>query len=559
MDDQLNRLLLETSGDPERITDLLQAIAIELSESSEAAGTMVEPVLENFYLAMNLAAKLCQTTADKSRLEAIVENMPMAMLIVSPEKIIQAANLRARHLLDTAEFIAANANKLSVLNSQSRDQLAELFKQYSVIKAQPLSPAAFNLASLSGDSIVQGYLYQQNRYDFELRKHVVDLCVLFNDNQTSFDSDCINSYIKHYKLSGAEAFILHALVAGKSLNQIANERFVSIHTVRTQVKTMLRKTETSRQNDMVQRALAFVAVVSDNASGLPRINESSLFTLKDGRQLAYFDSGGDFESVIVHCHGMFTCRLDPLEPETFAAAKVRLIIPDRPGYGLSDPVDHCGFTDWADDLIELMDGLSIHRFSIMAGDFSSAYALAVAYKQPHRVDKVLLLEGAAPVDADLTQYEADIPAYYRATFFAVRKLPKLVYKASYVAYSHFSRDPGKALNRFLDIIGEDNCRVIRKPDIYAKLSQAVAEASRQGVVAIASNQVLMFSDWKFPIHGISNPVLMVVGEADPLARYHKVRLQQSLSNTTVISVPGKGWAGMMYEEMPTILQQWQRL
>ena len=86
MDDQLNRLLLETSGDPERITDLLQAIAIELSESSEAAGTMVEPVLENFYLAMNLAAKLCQTTADKSRLEAIVENMPMAMLIVSPEK-----------------------------------------------------------------------------------------------------------------------------------------------------------------------------------------------------------------------------------------------------------------------------------------------------------------------------------------------------------------------------------------------------------------------------------------------------------------------------------------
>jgi pimeloyl-ACP methyl ester carboxylesterase len=44
---------------------------------------------------------------------------------------------------------------------------------------------------------------------------------------------------------------------------------------------------------------------------------------------------------------------------------VRLISPDRPGIGLSDPQPDRTIRDWADDIADLLDQLGVDRFAVM--------------------------------------------------------------------------------------------------------------------------------------------------------------------------------------------------
>jgi DNA-binding NarL/FixJ family response regulator len=59
-----------------------------------------------------------------------------------------------------------------------------------------------------------------------------------------------------YGLSQAEARLACSLMEGKSLRETADERGVTIHTVRTQLKSILDKTNTSRQGELVRLLLA---------------------------------------------------------------------------------------------------------------------------------------------------------------------------------------------------------------------------------------------------------------------------------------------------------------
>lgn len=557
----LKRLLLEASAEPERITELLTAISMELSQTRDTASPEVDTLLEDFYLALNLAEKICQASADKSRLESIVQNMPMAMLIVSGDLSLQGCNDRAQAFLERGSHLILDGNRIRAQNLNTHQQLEDIVTRYATPRAQSLPPTALNLPASNNatEEVVQCYVYQQSRFDLDQQHHTSDICLLLNDVQGTFQTDCIKQYAQHHNLTPAETETLELLSNGKTLNEIAELRNVSINTARTQLKVILKKTGAKRQSNLIQQALGYASTATNLTDSLPKVSESLIYTLEDGRQVSYFDSGGNSESIIVHCHGMFTSRLDPLDPNAFHNTNTRLIIPDRPGYGLSDPLPNHTITDWVDDLLQLMDGLAVDRFTLLAADFSSAYALAVASLAPDRVNNIILLEGATPVNRDVAKYETAIPVYYKTIFFAAQKIPKVVHKATYVAYALFSKDPEKALERFVGIIGEDNAQTIRKPSIFPKMVTAIVEAQRQGIHSIICNQMLMFTDWGITFESVRCPVLMIVGEGDSLACYHKERLQKTLPNPITVSMPGKGWASMLYEEMETVLQNWYEL
>lgn len=61
---------------------------------------------------------------------------------------------------------------------------------------------------------------------------------------------------ERYGLTHAEAQLVSLLCAGRSLENVATHRNVSIHTVRSQLKQVFAKTETSRQGELVAQVLA---------------------------------------------------------------------------------------------------------------------------------------------------------------------------------------------------------------------------------------------------------------------------------------------------------------
>jgi DNA-binding NarL/FixJ family response regulator len=54
-----------------------------------------------------------------------------------------------------------------------------------------------------------------------------------------------------YSLSPAEAAVLRGLVDGKDLKELAAERQTSVNTVRNQVSSLLDKTSTSSQRELI--------------------------------------------------------------------------------------------------------------------------------------------------------------------------------------------------------------------------------------------------------------------------------------------------------------------
>jgi pimeloyl-ACP methyl ester carboxylesterase len=119
----------------------------------------------------------------------------------------------------------------------------------------------------------------------------------------------------------------------------------------------------------------------------------SYFPLPDGAQLYYDDLGGGPALLLLHAGWGRYVNWFYSQMEAFA--RYRLIIPDRRGYGRSTPVDHLP-TDYhthnADDMLALLDGLSIPQAVLWGHSDGAVIAAWMALKEPDRV-RAMILEG----------------------------------------------------------------------------------------------------------------------------------------------------------------------
>lgn len=68
---------------------------------------------------------------------------------------------------------------------------------------------------------------------------------------------------QRYGISKTEAEVLKYVAEGMSLNEIAATRNVSIHTVRCQAKSIMHKTHTKRQSELILMVHSDSALSSD--------------------------------------------------------------------------------------------------------------------------------------------------------------------------------------------------------------------------------------------------------------------------------------------------------
>ena len=120
-------------------------------------------------------------------------------------------------------------------------------------------------------------------------------------------------------------------------------------------------------------------------------------TLPDGRRMTYADLGDPADPVVLECVGTPQSRLPyPGQAELAARLGVRLLVPDRPGVGGSDPLPGRTLTDWPADAAALLDALGIDRFALCGGSGGGPYAVACGVLLADRVSAVALLAPAEP-------------------------------------------------------------------------------------------------------------------------------------------------------------------
>lgn len=117
-------------------------------------------------------------------------------------------------------------------------------------------------------------------------------------------------------------------------------------------------------------------------------------TLNDGLRLHYLDSGSGDAVLFIHGSGPGASGHSNFKQNypVFAAAGHRVLVPDLPGYGLSDkPETDYTLDFFVEAMFGLLDSLDIQRCTLVGNSLGGAIAIKMALDQPQRIARLVLM------------------------------------------------------------------------------------------------------------------------------------------------------------------------
>jgi pimeloyl-ACP methyl ester carboxylesterase len=278
-----------------------------------------------------------------------------------------------------------------------------------------------------------------------------------------------------------------------------------------------------------------------------------LFRLSDGRRLAYTERGDPDGVPIIHQHGMPGSRLDhEADSDFYRALGVRVITPDRPGYGLSDPSPGRTLLDWPADVAELADSLRLRRFGITALSGGGIYALACAAAIPDRLIGVVVTGCPGPMQRKGAL--AGMRLLSGAGIWLAARAPRMVEAAATLLAGIVRRHP----RFFVDQSKRDKPPVDRRwmsiPSVSAGAVDTLREAMRAGAWGYIQDLRVLSRPWDFALADVKVPVQLWHGDQDTVIPLHHGRyLAAHIAKATLRICPGEAHM-LMWNHVAEILQ-----
>ena len=220
----------------------------------------------------------------------------------------------------------------------------------------------------------------------------------------------------------------------------------------------------------------------------------SAIRLRDGRRLQSLEIGKSDGSPIFHFHGSGSSRLEVLTVQAVAEhLGVRLVSLDRPGIGGSDERRGYRLLDWPDDVVEVADQLGIERFAVEGFSGGAPFALACAYKIPHRLTAFGMISPATGPFIRLAGSFA-----LRTEVWILVHLPWLV-RALFRLSMRLSGTDAASLEQKLvragARLGEADHQLLSRPEIRKAFAQSTAEWFRQATDAATTDGIVYSRPW----------------------------------------------------------------
>ena len=237
--------------------------------------------------------------------------------------------------------------------------------------------------------------------------------------------------------------------------------------------------------------------------------------LPDGRDLAYTEQGDPQGTPLLFIHGNPGSRYSVHPDETIAEKLgVRVITPDRPGYGRSSFQPGRVLLDFPDDISALADALGIEKFRIFGVSAGGPYVAACAYALPDRIVEAAIVSGLAPLNRP-GALDGMLPAW-QAAYQLSQKLPERALRGLLWLQSQATRrNPQGALDSMARILSEEDRALLADLRFRANILERQQEAVRQGVRGWAREAKILVSPWGFDLDEIQPPVHLWYWEADP--------------------------------------------
>jgi pimeloyl-ACP methyl ester carboxylesterase len=276
-------------------------------------------------------------------------------------------------------------------------------------------------------------------------------------------------------------------------------------------------------------------------------------TLPDGRTLAYRIYGDAHGMPVLALHGAPATSL-LYEPAHDAAAslQLRLVCPDRPGYGGSTALPGHGLASWTADCRALLEALHIDRFAILGISGGGPYAVQCATDFGPRVTALALVSPVGPMAP--SALSKSLPLGFWLFFRRLPRRPRLQRLLTRAMTRAVLRHPDHVYGTMIRGAPLADRKILRRPAIKQATLEMTREALSPSIEGAIADLAVYGSDWTPDTARIVCPSVLWQGTADrtvpPAAA---LALGAKLPRCTVHVIEGAGhfW---IYDHIPDVLQ-----
>jgi pimeloyl-ACP methyl ester carboxylesterase len=242
-------------------------------------------------------------------------------------------------------------------------------------------------------------------------------------------------------------------------------------------------------------------------------SSACLVRLRDGRRLGYAEYGDRAGVPVLFFHGTpGSRRIARVAHEVAARLAVRIIAPDRPGFGLSDFQPARRLIDWPADVVQLADALRLERFAVAGVSGGGPYVAACALRIADRLTLAGIISGMGPLDDPALT--AGLGLGYRTGLGVVRTAPGVARVVLALGGLGMRHCPELVLDLVTRSMPAVDRVVLARPAVRALLIDDVREALCQGVSGATQELTLFSRPWEFRPEDIRLPVRLWHGAAD---------------------------------------------
>lgn len=358
-------------------------------------------------------------------------------------------------------------------------------------------------------------------------------------------------------LTDSESSLVEDLIEDQNYAQLASRRGVTENTIRSQVKQIFAKTGTSRRAELMQQVTSAPQLLQSVVGTFPpsyiagsaedRKYHQQL-TLADGNQLGFAEFGPDRGLPMLFMHNVSGSRLQmPVPEQALFAQNIRLIVPDRPGIGLSTWRRKFVMSSWVDAISALLDSLQLDTVLLVGHSMGGIYAMACAAQTPARFTGLGLVSTMAELvpDEDLAGMEEDMQKIVQL---GVRH-PRL---ARPLLRLSLRATPDSYVDRRIQKLPRCDQALYRSEGFYQMAVAATRENMRRTAEPMIRDFLMLSRAWSFDVADIAMPVQVWHGDNDITSPLSSIqRLAGRLPDASLRVVPG--------ETHMLLNRQWQRI
>jgi pimeloyl-ACP methyl ester carboxylesterase len=277
-----------------------------------------------------------------------------------------------------------------------------------------------------------------------------------------------------------------------------------------------------------------------------------------GRPLGFAEFGDRQGKPLFYFHGCPGSRLEGgLSQDLAMELGLRLICPDRPGYGLSPMRPERTIADWPADVSALARSLGLRSYGVLGVSGGGPYAAACAAFLPDEVEAAGLVCSLAPPD-DIVSYRRMWPLV-RLLFFLARSAPGATRIAVRPLGMVVSAIPEAALSLLAALAPAPDDRILADRRIRAVISESLHEALAQSTDGAVHDLMLYLRPWGMALESIRTPVLLWHGEMDVTVPVEMGRyMARTIPGCRACFHPGEGHISLAVSRMREILRAMAR-